>query len=255
MSRLPTRILLQILLRSLTLQASWNFERLQSLGALYVLAPALKLFYQGEERVSAFRRQLAYFNTHPFLAPAVLGTTLEIEKRRSCGESEQVVGEDFRRMILAPFAAMGDALFWGGIRPLAAVMALYFAARQSFWAPPVFLLLFNVPHLWFRCAGLIKGYRSGVGIVAEVQRLRLPDLAIRVKEATVVLLGGLCAYLVCTQLEQSGDSLLWAMAVLPIIPILGVLSRRGISTLFLVLSLTALVALAVGLLLPAIQTR
>jgi len=253
MTRLSPRTLLQILLRSLTLQASWNFERLQSLGALYVLSPALKIYCQGNDRVQAFRRHLAYFNTHPFLAPAVLGATLNLEEQASPGGGGAVSGDDFRKMILAPFAAMGDALFWGGIRPLAAVIALFFAARQSLWAPLVFLLLFNVPHLWFRISGFLMGYRSGIGIVEAAQRLRLPDLAIRVKESTVVLLGGLCAYLVCAQFKDSQASVLWGLTVLPLIFLLGVLSRRGISTLFLVWILTALVTLAVCWLLPALQ--
>ena len=81
MNRLPASFLLRTFLRSLVLQASWNFERLQSLGALYVLAPALQLYYQGSDRVVAFKRYLGYFNTHPYLAPAVLGAILNLEEK------------------------------------------------------------------------------------------------------------------------------------------------------------------------------
>lgn len=241
-------LLLRTWLRGFALQASWNFERLQGLGALYVLAPALRRFYRGEALREALQRHLGYFNTHPFLAPAVLGATLNLEAAHSRGESPDVTSEDFSRMIMAPYAAMGDAFFWGGMRPLAAGVALFFAVRQSLWAPLVLLLVFNLPQLVCRWYGLTTGWREGLGVIPAFQRLGLPDLAIRVKETTVVLLGGLCAYLTYAELKDVSVSPLWGLLVLPLVALIGQLARRGASALLLVMGGVALIVVLVQLL-------
>jgi PTS system mannose-specific IID component len=244
MERLPRPVLARVMLRSFLLQASWNFERLQSLGFLYALAPALRRLYRREELAEAARRHLEYFNTHPFLAAPVIGCTLELEERRSRGEAEPVGAEAFKRMVMAPYAAIGDGLFWGAIRPLAAVAALALAFRGVLWAPLLFLLLFNLPHLWCRAAGLAQGYTRGVGVVEAVQRRRLPDVAVRLKQAMVLLLGGVCAGQVFSALRQAEASPLWGVTAVPLVLLLGGLSRRGVSPLLLTLA-GAAVALAI----------
>ncbi len=242
-SKLPSGILVKVLLRSFLLQASWNFERLQSLGTLYVLAPALRFFYRDEELALAYRRHLEYFNTHPFMASPVLGTTLALEEKRSRGEKTYLEVNEFKGMIMAPYAAMGDALFWGGIRPLAAGIALFFAVKGSLWAPVVFLVLFNLPHLMFRVAGLIGGYLLGLKVVELIQARRLPDLAIRCKEGTVVLLGCFCAYLTFACLRGEGVTSGWGLAAIPAVMLVGWLVRKGVSTLLLVLGIAGMILL------------
>jgi PTS system mannose-specific IID component len=243
-NKLPVRVLAKVLLRSFLLQASWNFERLQSLGVLYTIAPALRFFYRGEELVAAGKRHLEYFNTHPFMASPVLGAILDLEQKQSRGEALQVGVQDFKRMVMAPYAAIGDAFFWGAIRPLAAGVALFFAFMGSLWAPVVYLVLFNLPHLWCRVAGLLGGYSLGLRIVEIIQRLRLPDLAVRLKEVTVVLLGGLSAYLTFFSLKDEGVSAGWGLAVIPVVLFLSWLSRQGISVLLMVLAAAMVLVLS-----------
>lgn len=238
---LPPGVLLRVVLRSFLLQASWNFERLQSLGVAFVLAPALHRFYRDEDLALAYARHLEYFNTHPFLAGPVLGITLTLEESRSRGQPCYLEVKEFKNMIMAPYAAMGDAFFWGGVRPLAACLALFPAFRGSLWAPVLFLLLFNMPHLWFRCVGLLRGYALGLRVIDDIGRFHLPDLAIRCKEATVVLLGALCAYLCFIALHSEGVAAWWGLSALPVVAGGVWLIRKGVSALMLVLSLCALV--------------
>lgn len=233
--------LLRVLLRSFTLQASWNFEGLQSLGFLYAMAPALRRLYSGEALRAAFARHLEYFNTHPFLASSVLGTALALEEKRPGAQVEPLDAEEFKGMVMAPYAAMGDALFWGGVRPLAAGVAVFCALRGYWWAPLIFLVLFNLPHLWFRTVGLWRGYRLGLGAVSLLQGRHLPDLAVRCKELTVVVLGALCALLAYVALRGEALPLLWGGAAIPLVALLGWLARRGLSPLLLTMSLATLI--------------
>lgn len=239
--KLPASVLWRVFLRSFLLQASWNFERMQNLGVCYILAPALRFYYRERELVAAYRRHLDYFNTHPFMASPVIGTMLALEEQHSRGEAGELGVQEFKGMVMAPYAAMGDALFWGGIRPLAAGIALFVAVKGSLWAPVVFLALFNIPHLWLRISGLLRGYRLGLRVVESIQRYRFPDLAIRCKEGMVVLLGGLCAYLVflCSRQEEVAAG--WGLLALPVVLGLARLGRKGVSPLVLILGTAAAV--------------
>lgn len=228
-----TRI--HVWLRLLLLQGSWNFERLQGLGFFYALMPALRKLYSPEKLPKVAREHLAYFNTHPYLAPLVAGAVLKLEEERAAKLDQQVAISDFKEMVAAPYAAIGDALFWGGLRPLSAGVALFFAAKGILWAPVVFLLLYNVVPLAFRLLGFARGYQYGIHSVDFFQRRRLPDWAIHTKETAIVILGGFSAFLVFQHLQRL-ELVSW-LGLLTLVPmiLLGLLARRGISTLLLTL--------------------
>ncbi len=236
MNRLLSRgTIILVFIRLGLLQASWNFQRLQNLGVLYALGPALRRLFEGEDLKAAQQRHLEYFNSHPYMAPAILGAALAIEETQAAGGTSVVKAAEFKKMTIAPFAAMGDALFWGGIRPLAACTALFFAFRESLWAPLVFLLLFNIPHLLFTIVGFWLGYRRKHHILEFIAQKRLPDVAVRAKEMMVVLLGALCSLLVFTLLSGLQKSPLWAGLSLFFVFAAGWLFRKGASALCLLL--------------------
>jgi mannose/fructose/N-acetylgalactosamine-specific phosphotransferase system component IID len=229
------RTRIHVWFRLLLLQGSWNFERLQGIGLFYALLPALKKLYRREKLPEIAREHLGYFNTHPYLAPLVAGAVLKLEESRAADQNQQIAVNDFKEMVAAPYAAIGDALFWGGLRPLAAGVALFFAAKGILWAPVVFLLLYNLVPLTFRISGFIRGYQQGVHSVEFFQRRRLPDWAIHTKETAVVVLGGLSAFLVFQHLQQQ-EMASWVglLTIMPMI-MLGLLARKGVSTLLLTL--------------------
>jgi len=231
--------LLRIFLRSFVLQASWNFEKLQNLGFCYMVLPGLRTLYGDNIPEDVRRRHVDYFNTHPYFAPLVAGTLLRLEEKRCAGEESQVDPETYKNMVMAPFAAMGDALFWGGVRPLAALIGLLIASQGSLWAPVAFLVIFNLPHLFLRGSGLLLGYFHGLRAIETVQRCRLPDLAIRLKESTTILIGVLCAYLSFKGCEHQEIPAAWGMIVLPIVLLFAWLAHKGVSSLFLVLLTTS----------------
>lgn len=235
-------IRLRVWLRLLVLQGSWNFERLQGLGFYYALLPALRVLYRGEEFREVARKHLGYFNTHPFMAPLVAGAVLKLEEEKAAAAPVVVDTSEFKEMVAAPYAAIGDALFWGGMRPLAAGVSLLFAAKGLLWAPLVFLLLYNLVPSWFRTVGFIRGYRKGVRSVEFIQRRRLPDWAIHTKETAIVVLGGFSAFLVFQHFQQLHLAPWLGLLVLVPIILLGLVARRGVSTLCLTL-LSAIVIL------------
>lgn len=231
---IPWGVLLAGCWRSLLHQASWNFERMQNLGFIYQLLPGLRRLYGGEPPADVLKKHIEYFNTHPYMAPWVAGTVLHLETRQLAGEDLPVDAMTFRNMVMAPYAAMGDALFWGAIRPLAAVIGLFLAVHGVMWAPLAVLVLFNLPHLLFRCGGWLLGYTRELRSVELLQRLRLPDVATWLKEGTVILLGVLCAFLADRGCEHQEIVALWGLILLPVILLFAWLARRGVTSFSLI---------------------
>lgn len=232
-----------ILWRSFLLQASWNFEQMQGLGALFVLSPLLRHRYQGEELKQACARHLSYFNTHPYVAPLILSGVAQLEVNGAGAEEI----DEFRQLLMAPCAAMGDAFFWGGVRPLSAVLAMFFAIHGSVLAPLVLLVVFNLPHLLVRVVGLNKGCDLGYGVVDFLTQCRLPDLAMRLKQGTLILSGILCAELTYSTLSLTRFPWHWGWMMIPVVFSLGWLARQRLSPLLLVLLLVVfLLALPVS---------
>lgn len=239
---------LHVWFRLLVYQANWNYERLQGLGFFFALLPALRKLYAQEDLPAVCREHASYFNTHPYLAPLVAGVVLKMEEQR-CSDvpvTVEVEIAEYKEMVAAPYAAIGDAFFWGGLRPLTAGIALFLAAKGILWAPLVFLLLFNLLPFWFRTVFFRYGYKQGLFSLELIQRYNLPDWAIRTKEAAVVVLGGLTAFLVFTELHlQSHPYWLGLLTFLPMI-LLGMAARKGVSTLVL-LFVTVSVILLLGI--------
>lgn len=244
-TRIPWLVLLRGCGRSFLHQASWNFERLQNLGYCYQLLPGLRRLYGGPPPAEVLTRFIGYFNTHPFLAPWVAGVTLRLEERRLAGETLTVDADGFQSMVMAPYAAIGDALFWGALRPLAAVVGLFLAVQGINWAPLVMLALFNLPHLLCRCSGWLLGYTQELHSVELLRRLRLPDVATWLKEGTIILLGVLCAMLAVRGCEHQAIDPYWGLVLLPVVLLFAGLARRGVTSFaMLVMTASGLLGLA-----------
>lgn len=185
-----------IFLRSFYLQAVWNFERLQNLGFLFSIVPAIRRLYPaGKEKEEAIKRHLEFFNTHPFMANIVFGVVASLEERMA-GDPGAVKADDIRALkaiMSGPLAALGDAFFWATLRPFSAVIAIALVLNMpDQWkiaGPLFFLLFFNVFALHIRLTGLLRGYRLGTGVVDILKRFDLQDLINVVSVLGILVLG------------------------------------------------------------------
>lgn len=231
--KLSRMLLCRVWCRLLWLQASWNYEVMQALGLFYALTPALEQL-EPEGRRRRARQWLGYFNTHPYLAPSVVGTVLHLTLQ-DADRGGQLGPRQFVDMVSAPYAAVGDAFFWGAWRPLSAAAALCLAVMGWVWAPLAYVLLFALPRLWFSIGGFYAGIRQGLAAVQWLQRWHLADLAIRGKRAAAVLLGGLCALLMLRDVATPGAVPSWVLLPVPFgILLLSRLVRRGLPVPLLV---------------------
>ena len=79
--QLSNKDLNKMVWRSLFLQASFNYERMQAGGWLYSILPGLKKIHTNKDDLSAsMKHNLEFFNTHPFLITFVMGIVLSFCK-------------------------------------------------------------------------------------------------------------------------------------------------------------------------------
>lgn len=229
--------LMKIWIRLFFLQASWNYETMQGLGVAYAVLPGLRRLYPPQELPGVVADYSQYFNTHPYMTPSVLGTALKLQQEMAQGVTIGISPRQYSEMVMAPYAAIGDALFWGGLRPLAAVLSLYLAFLGVLWAPLVFFVAQAIPHLWMIGMGFYFGLRHGLLSVERIQQWKLSDKALQCKQVTMFALGGFGALLAVTGLEKANVSGVWAPGVLLSIAPMVYLMRRGVPPLLMVVVL------------------
>lgn len=202
----PSRgVLLRVFLRSLLLQASWNPQGMQNLGLAYALYPALKELYPDRaDLVAAVRRHLTFFNTHPYVAAAILGGVIFHERRIARGEEGPERVQAFKSALMGPLAALGDGFFWLSLKPavgaLCAALVPVFQlltgkVGQGAWAAVVFLVLYNLVHFTFRWRMYRMGLALGDQLVEAVAKANLPKRGARLRAVAAASAGALAAWL------------------------------------------------------------
>ena len=230
-------VLWNIFLRSLTIQASFNFTRMQSLGFTFALLPLIRRECDSRRLTESLKRHLQMFNTHPYLAAPVIGAVTRIEE-----EGDTAAAEHLKKAVMGPYAAIGDLFFWSALRPFSAVVAVILALKGFLLAPLAFVILYDPTHAWVRGKGFIEGYRLGKGSIEFIRGLNLPAVTGRIRFGSLILIGILAA----VAAETAAHSWMFlseipgkAVAlVLIILCLMGV--RRGISPMMILYGATLL---------------
>lgn len=148
----------------ITLQWSWNYERMQALGYVYSMLPVINAVYKDKaERIAAIKRHLVFYNTNPQVgSPPIFGATVALEAQKQ-GETVDSV----KVGLMGPLAGIGDTIQAILFRPIIAVIAASLALSGSFFGPLIMFLsgiawsVLMIPLFYF-------GYRQGIGVAHEV---------------------------------------------------------------------------------------
>ncbi len=193
---LGASVLLNVYVRSFFLQAAWNPQGMQNLGLVYALYPALrKLYPDPDAQMAAVRRHLAFFNTHPYVAAAIVGGVLWHEVRVSRGEESPERVNAFKQALMGPLAAVGDGFFWLSLKPAAGALSAALVPVIGAWAVLVFLVSYNLVHFTSAGADVLGGLDPGDRLVEEVARANLPARGVRLRQLAAACAGGLSAWL------------------------------------------------------------
>ncbi|BCK61813.1 TPA: PTS mannose/fructose/sorbose transporter family subunit IID [Aeromonas hydrophila] len=152
--------------RSLLLQASFNYERMQASGWLYGLLPALQKIHTNPKDLSrAMKGHMGFFNTHPFLVTFVMGIVLAMERSKQNVNSIQST----KIAVGAPLGGIGDAMFWLTLLPICGGIGADLALQGSIMGAVVFFLLFNLVHFGLRFGLAHYAYRMGVAAIPLIK--------------------------------------------------------------------------------------
>ena len=166
---LPATTWVEIFVRLLALQASWNYEILLGTGIGFCVEPALRRLpggTGGPAYRAALARQSQYFNAHPYLASVAVGALARAE----LDGAPVAKIERFRTACCGPLGSVGDRLVWAGWLPFCSLIAL--AAVGTGAGPAttlaIFLILYNLGHVGLRIWGLRAGWSLGLGVATAL---------------------------------------------------------------------------------------
>lgn len=189
MSGLSAGARLGMLLRSFTIQGSWNYETLIGAGFAFTLAPALRSVHAGDPAAlkASIVRHSAIFNSHPYLATIAAGAVARLE----ADGADPVVVERFKSAVRGSLGSLGDRLIWMAWRPAVLLLGISLLLAGVVWWAAVggFLLLYNALHLVLRSWGLRVGLENGLQVAAVVRDSPLQALATRAADAGALLAG------------------------------------------------------------------
>lgn len=164
---LDKKTLNKMAFRSMFLQASFNYERMQAGGWLYSIIPGLKKIHKNKDDLStSMKHNLEFFNTHPFLITFVMGIVLSLEQKKADTQTIR----SLRVAAMGPLGGIGDAIFWFTLVPIAAGIGANLSLEGSILGPIIFLLLFNLVHFTLRFGLMHWSYKVGVDGIAKLTK-------------------------------------------------------------------------------------
>ena len=136
--RVSKASLVKMIWRSTMLQASFNYERMQSGGWLWAMLPGLQEIHKNKKDLSSSMiHNMDFINTHPFAVTFVMGIVLSMEQLKTDIQTIRSV----RIAVAAPLGGIGDALFWYTLVPITAGLCANMAIDGSVVGP---LLYFTI---------------------------------------------------------------------------------------------------------------
>lgn len=181
------------------LQTSWNFERLQNIGFLSSIIHILKRIYKKNKQdfLLAIKRHIGFFNTHIFFSTAVLGVIIKLEEEINNENTElkEKEIENIKVGIMGPLAAIGDSLFWSGIKPMAlligvgAIWLYNYDIRIFVIGSLISILVYNIPRVLIKYYLLFKSYFQYKELFLLIQKIRFQDIMKSIKLLGMGVLG------------------------------------------------------------------
>lgn len=161
--RVSKKTLTKMIWRSTMLQASFNYERMQSGGWLWAMLPGLEEIHTNKQDLAtSMTHNMDFINTHPFAVTFVMGIVLSMEQLKSDVQTIRSV----RISVAAPLGGIGDALFWYTLVPITAGLTANMAINGSTMGPILyFIILFGV-EMALRYGLMYLSYNLGMKAVA-----------------------------------------------------------------------------------------
>lgn len=215
------RDLRKVFLHAITMEHTWNYERMMNDGYLYSMLPALqKIYTNPEDLKEACKRHLEFFNTTPQCITLPLGITVAMEEQRAndMENFDTTSISSVKTAIMGPLAGIGDSFIWGTLRILATGVGTSLALQGSILGPILFLLVFNVPSFILRYVLVYAGYKFGSDFITSAEESGAMDLISKAASILGLTVAGAMAaemvYLTVPIAIGSGESATTVQAII-----------------------------------------
>ena len=182
--------------RSLTLDSSWNYERMQNIAYCYMMAPIIRRLYENkEDRAAALKRHLEFMSVTPHISTLLVGISgaMEEENAKNPDFDENSINA-VKSSLMGPMAGVGDSFFWGTLLLIAAGVGVSLASQGTIMGPILFFLIINIPHFILRYLCLDKGFKYGTQFFKDISS---GGIITKITEAATMLglmvIGGMTA--------------------------------------------------------------
>lgn len=182
--------------RSLTLDSSWNYERMQNIAYCYMMAPIIRRLYENkEDRAAALKRHLEFMSVTPHISTLLVGISgaMEEENAKNPDFDENSINA-VKSSLMGPMAGVGDSFFWGTLLLIAAGVGVSLASQGNIMGPILFFLIINIPHFILRYLCLDKGFKYGTQFFKDISS---GGIITKITEAATMLglmvIGGMTA--------------------------------------------------------------
>lgn len=175
--KLTNRDIRNLFLRSMALEANFNFETWQNTGFAFTIIPVLKRLYTTKQAMAAaLKRHLQFFNTSPYGSTLIFGITAAMEEQNSQDKDfDEESISSVKLGLMGPLAGIFDSLFWGTFKVIAAGVGTSLAIKGNVLGPLLFILIFNVPHLLLRYNLTFIGYKTGTKFLQNLAKNNVMD--------------------------------------------------------------------------------
>ncbi|MDG5856308.1 PTS galactosamine transporter subunit IID [Clostridium beijerinckii] len=188
-NQLTKKDLRKLAFRSVLLQASFNYERMQAAGWTCALLPFLKKIHNNDkEKVSqSMKDNLEFINTNPTLVGFLMGLVLSLEEN---SEDRSLI-KGLKVALFGPLAGIGDALLWFTLLPIVAGISASFASQGSIVGPILFFGVYVCVFL-SRIIWTSAGYKLGVKAI-DILKENSKSISKAATTLGVTVIGGLIA--------------------------------------------------------------
>ncbi len=142
-----------------------------AVGYMYTLLPVINRYYKTDkERAEALVRHTTWYNATMHMSNLIVGISAAMEKANaeSDGNFDPNSITAVKTSLMGPISGIGDSLFWGILRVIAAGIGISLASTGSPLGAIVFLVLYNIPAILVHYYMLHMGYSLGTTFIKKV---------------------------------------------------------------------------------------
>lgn len=178
------KMLNKIFLRSFTVFASGagGAAKAGADGWLYSIMPAINRYYKDdpEKRADAMTRHTTWYNITQNVGTFAMGLVASMERENTLHDDFDTESIDGAKVsLMGPMSGIGDAIFWGCLRVIAAGIGINIAMSGSPLGAILFLLIYNIPSVLCRYFMTYLGFTLGTNFISQLYEGGLMRLVTR----------------------------------------------------------------------------